>query len=156
VKRSTPLRGSPAAARAWQDRSRRRAIERVREEAGRLGRKRNRNTGTRARQWAAAKAAACRCCGRRHGLQLHHVVYEQHVRAESGDLRDPRNSLTTCAQCHVSHHGGGRAVMPLTALRSANFEFARELLGPGAAYEYLRRRYAGDDPRLTALLDGVA
>ena len=31
-------------------------------------------------------------------------------------------------------------------------EFAREVLGAGPAYEYLRRRYAGQDPRLDALV----
>jgi hypothetical protein len=32
------------------------------------------------------------------------------------------------------------------------FEFARELMDAGPAYEYLGRFYAGSDPRLDALL----
>lgn len=76
----------------------------------------------------------------------HHVVYEQHVKREGGDRWDPRNALRLCVSCHSSHHRRGR-VLPLRALRDVNFEFAFELLGP-AAYDYLTRRYAGDDPRL--------
>ena len=81
----------------------------------------------------------------------HHVIYEQHVRAAGGDRFDSANALRLCASCHASHHRRGRPV-PLTALRDENFEFAFALLGP-AAFDYLKRRYAGDDSRLDALLD---
>ena len=77
----------------------------------------------------------------------HHVVYEQHVRSEGGDVFDPRNALRLCVSCHSSHHRRGRRVVPLAALRDENYEFAFELLGR-AAEIYLRRRYAGEDPRL--------
>jgi hypothetical protein len=33
------------------------------------------------------------------------------------------------------------------------FRFAEELMGAGVAYEYLRRRYSGQDERLIDLLD---
>jgi hypothetical protein len=85
-------------------------------------------------------------------LAQHHVVYEQHVRNEGGDCHDGRNALCLCDSCHMSHHRRGTRVVPLEVLRDCNFEFAGELLGP-AAYDYLRRRYVGEDPRLDALLD---
>lgn len=107
---------------------------------------------TAAQRWHLQKERSCRRCGRRRRLQLHHVVYAQHVRRERGDTYDPRDSLTLCLECHVSYHKGGPLRLPLNLLRDENFEFARELFGPGAAYEYLRRRYGGADPRLDALL----
>lgn len=83
----------------------------------------------------------------------HHVVYEQHVKREGGDRWDPRNALRLCVSCHSSHHRRGR-VVPLVALRDENYEFAAELLG-SAAYDYLRRRYAGEDPRLDMMLRDI-
>ena len=38
------------------------------------------------------------------------------------------------------------------ALPDSVFSFAAELVNAGWAFEYLRRRYSGDDPRLEALL----
>lgn len=84
----------------------------------------------------------------------HHVVYEQHVRREGGDVYDPRNALTLCISCHTSHHRRGSRTVPLRVLRDANYEFAFELLG-AAAFDYLRRRYTGGDPRLQQWLDRV-
>lgn len=90
----------------------------------------------------------------------HHVVYRQHVRREGGDIYDPRNALRLCVSCHSSHHRRGSKIVPLAALRDENYEFAFELLG-AAAFDYLRRRYSGDDVRLhrwlarvTAAVDG--
>ena len=90
------------------------------------------------------------CLKRSHVEHEHHVVYEQHVRANGGDRWDPRNALRLCVSCHSSHHHRGR-VLPLVALRDANLQFAFELLGAGA-YDYLRRYYRGPDPRLDAYL----
>lgn len=90
--------------------------------------------------------APCACgCGKR-AANRHHVVYEQHVRAEGGDRFDPDNGLVLAHDCHASHHRRGR-VLPLTALRDANIRFAYHLLGD-AAYDYLTRRYGGEDPRV--------
>lgn len=91
------------------------------------------------------------CGGASRKLDEHHVVYRQHIRAHGGDQWDSRDALLLCAACHQSHHHRGR-VLPLTALRDENCEFAFELLGT-AAYDYLRRYYAGEDPRLDALLE---
>jgi hypothetical protein len=107
-------------------------------------------------RFVGARARTCQnpeCPGGGSGkLEQHHVVYVQHVRAEGGNAGDPRDGLTLCTICHTRHH---RRVAPvrLSALRDETFEFARELLGGPKAYEYLRRRYAGADPRLEALLN---
>lgn len=93
-----------------------------------------------------------RCVGcSLRAVQRHHAVYEQEVRREGGSVKDDRNLVPVCKRCHERHH---QRVVPLESYRlpDAVFEFARELLGAGAAYEYLRRRYAGSDPRLESLL----
>lgn len=105
--------------------------------------------------WREARRDRCEVCGS-YGQYLtqHHVVYQQHVRDAGGDLWDVRNSLTLCDGmhgCHGRHHNRMRPVR-LTVLPDVAFEFAVELLGTGPAYEYLRRRYLGSDPRLDALL----
>jgi hypothetical protein len=107
--------------------------------------------------WDTGRENACRQCGSARGgrrLHLHHVVYEQHVRANHGDAYDPSNSLTLCVRCHAAHHKSSvnPAHIPITLLRDENFTFAARLLGRLAAYNYLSRRYPGEDPRLSALL----
>lgn len=59
--------------------------------------------------------------------------------------------MTCCAECHASHHLRVH-VIPLVALPASALEFAVELLGGPAAYEYLRRRYSGRDERLERVL----
>ena len=107
-------------------------------------------------QWVSARKDRCEICDARGSYtSLHHVVYEQHVRDAGGDVWDPRNSLTVCDgpfSCHTRHHSRMRPIR-LDALPDSAYEFAAELFGSGAAYEYLRRRYFGDDPRLDRLLD---
>lgn len=95
-----------------------------------------------------------RCEDPRTRVNEHHVVYEQHVRRAGGDRWDPRNALALCVPCHMSHHRRGTKIVPLVALRDENYAFAFELLG-AAAFDYLRRRYVGDDPRLHAWLTRV-
>jgi hypothetical protein len=114
-----------------------------------------------------------RCiCGRgkRRGLHKHHVIYQQELRRivardhRAADLAgppdivrertlivDPRNIVLMGYACHAGHHNRSR-VLPLAVLPDSCFEFAAEVLGPGPAYEYLRRRYASQDARLEALL----
>lgn len=65
---------------------------------------------------------------------------------------DLRNRMILDPECHEKHHNRSR-VIPLVALPSSAFEYAADLLGPEKAFEYLRRRYAGEDPRLDALLE---
>jgi 5-methylcytosine-specific restriction endonuclease McrA len=106
------------------------------------------------RRWYAGRHKRCALCGGpggELGIVLHHVVYRQHVRVERGDEWDPRNAMPLCNSCHMSHHRRGR-VIPLSKLPDLAYEFAGELLGR-AAYDYLARRYLGDDSRLVALLD---
>lgn len=108
------------------------------------------------RRWKEGAPNVCQNpdCKRDHNrIDRHHCVYEQHIRQAKGDRWDPRNRLMLCAGCHSSHHRGTKlelSVLPLSAI-----EFAVELFGPGAAYEYLNRYYAGPDPRVEALLEGA-
>jgi hypothetical protein len=93
----------------------------------------------------------CVCgCGQR-AAQLHHVVYQQHVRRHNGDLTDDRNLAPVAWRCHHEHHSRRRP-LPMHCLPGSVFEFARELMGGPAAYEYLARRYDGSDIRLQRLL----
>lgn len=87
------------------------------------------------------------CLGDVLGLNQHHVVYEQHVKDRGGDRWDARNALCLCHACHTSHHRRGTRVVPISALRDENLEFAFDLLGE-AALDYLRRYYIEDGGRL--------
>lgn len=84
-------------------------------------------------------------------LDQHHVIYRQQLKRVGGDLWDGRNALALCASHHATHHHQITA-LALSALRDENYQFAVETLGADTAHNYLRRRYAGDDPRLDALL----
>ena len=72
--------------------------------------------------------------------QLHHVVYQQHVRKRGGDLGDERNFLPLCYECHRRHHSR-HAVLAASCLPDAAWQFADELMGE-AAPDYLGRYYA--------------
>jgi 5-methylcytosine-specific restriction endonuclease McrA len=122
--------------------------------------KHGRRSGVRSReaerQWKTALRRRCQNpeCGDGSGkLQIHHVVYEQHVKHEGGNRFDPRNGMTLCQSCHGSHHGRSR-VIPVSALSDGALEFATELFDGDAftAALYLYRRYRGDDPRVAAML----
>lgn len=102
-------------------------------------------------RWRAGASSVCAICEASAEIHLHHVVYRQEIRKAKGDQCDPRNRLSLCPSCHTAHHQRS-VVIPLALLPSSAYEFAVELLGPGAAYEYLRRRYVGYDRRLQALL----
>lgn len=92
----------------------------------------------------------CVCgCGQR-SVHDHHVVYEQHVERAGGDVKDRRNLVPVAFNCHGAHHGRSRP-LELAVLPDSCFVFAGELLG-AAGFDYLRRRYSGEDPRLEALL----
>jgi hypothetical protein len=83
---------------------------------------------------------------------LHHCVYQQEVRKHGGDLGDPRNFMVVSERRHERHHSRTEA-LSLEMLPDPAYEYASELLGPEKAYNYLRRRYSGQDPRLDALLE---
>lgn len=90
---------------------------------------------------------SCQSCGAtRVPWSAHHAVYLQHVRRAGGSAWARDNALRLCDDCHNGHHNRSRPVRA-TALTQANIDYAFDLLGQ-AAYDYLRRRYAGDDPRL--------
>ena len=92
----------------------------------------------------------CVCgCGRR-AVQQHHVLYQQHIPPAARD--DRRNLVAVCLECHGAHHLRSK-VIRVRLLPDAVFEFAVETLGAPRAYEYLRRRYVGEDPRLGRLLE---
>jgi hypothetical protein len=84
-------------------------------------------------------------------VHRHHVITRQELRKHGGDPKDERNLVWVAFECHGGHHSGA-ARLPLVRLPDACFEFAVELVGAGLAYELLGRYYAGDDPRLEALL----
>ena len=88
----------------------------------------------------------CRCTWPWHP---HHVVYRQELEklgiTDIAVLWDKRNCLRLCPECHANHHG--LYPIKLTSLRDANYEFAFEKLG-ARAFDYLRQKYDGDDPRL--------
>lgn len=82
----------------------------------------------------------------------HHAIYQQEVRRRGGDLGDPRNFVPLCEPCHAAHHAQMEP-LPSRVLPDEVFVFALELMGCGAAYEYIRRRYVvGNDPRPLVLL----
>ncbi len=106
------------------------------------------------RRWYADLPSTCQnpaCANGKGRLHVHHCVYAQAVVREGGDKWDPRNRLLLCSFCHLSHHKGGTP-LPIAVLPDSVFEFGAELLGPEAAFEYIKRRYAGNDPRHAALL----
>lgn len=102
-------------------------------------------------RWYGPPATACARCGQEHSLDPHHVVYAQHVEDYGGDIHDGTNQLALCRDCHAWTHREKR--LPTLLIRDVTITFARDLLGPGAAYEYLRRYYDPfGDPRVDALL----
>jgi hypothetical protein len=97
----------------------------------------------------------CICgCGQRSCNQ-HHVVYRQHLRQYDGSVKDSRNLVWVACSCHSRHHNGFKR-LHLYMLPDSVFEFAAELMGRGAAYEYLKRHYDGSDMRLEFLLAKTA
>lgn len=68
---------------------------------------------------------------------------------------DYRNLIALCPGCHAAHHSRARP-LALAILPDSVFAFAREAMGDSRAYEYLRRFYTGEDPRLDVLLREAA
>lgn len=99
----------------------------------------------RSHRQAARAQRVCAVTGRRGAFHAHHVVREEDV--QTLDPHDDRNALRILPSVHWDHHWGNEKI-PLTALLDENLAFAYQELGPGA-YDYLRRRYVGEDPRVT-------
>lgn len=81
---------------------------------------------------------------------MHHVVYRQQLRRRGGDPADLRNLVPVAFRCHGDHHSMS-APFPLRLLPDSVFVFAVELMG-AASYDYLRRRYSGEDKRLERII----
>lgn len=99
----------------------------------------------RAHRQAARAQRVCAVTGRGGAFHAHHPVREQDV--EQLDPHDPRNALRILPAVHWEHHWGNTRI-PLAALTDDNLSFAFQEFGP-YAHDYLRSRYAGDDPRVT-------
>jgi hypothetical protein len=90
-------------------------------------------------------------------VHRHHVVYEQEIERRGGNKRDPRWFMALCMNCHFEHHNPGvdaERKLPLRLIPDEAIEAAYELMG-AYAYDYLRRRYRGEDARVDALLEAA-
>lgn len=95
------------------------------------------------------------CPNPKAAWEAHHACYEQEVKKHTEDpaiLFDPDNALRLCKTCHKQDQHNRKNPLPVCALRTENIEFTARLLGPDAAYEYIKRYYKGTDPRLEALI----
>lgn len=127
-----------------------------------------RRTASRGARSRERLRGVCICGCKKPAVARHHCIYEQELRRIVADGRltrmalpapdralltalvsDPRNLVPVAFDCHGAHHGRSRPY-PLAMLPDSVFEFAAEVLGP-RAHGYLRRRYAGRDPRLDEL-----
>lgn len=111
-----------------------------------------RPVGARRVDWHDTEGKTCVICKSKRVVS-HHTVYEQEVRRRDRSLIwDVRNRTPICGRDHMRHHDDSPWKIPLAKLPDAAIEFAIDLLGP-FAYDYLRRHYSGDDPRLDAALN---
>lgn len=94
---------------------------------------------------------ACEACGAIGWCRRHHVVLEQHVRAEGGDCWDLDDGMwigvergITC-RCHERHHNPsarGDTRIPLARVPLRAIGFAYRLFGEAYGRDYLAQRYA--------------
>lgn len=91
--------------------------------------------------WHAPIFGRCAVCQQPGRLVRHHVVLEQHCRAEGVSPWDMRNSLELGmhCRCHRDHHGAARR-LPLAKVPGDAVDFCTELYGEGAG-GYLARYY---------------
>lgn len=91
----------------------------------------------------------CQVCGEHGPVRRHHVIREQHVRAEGGDIYDTRNSMwvgvegLTC-DCHEKHHNASRRI-PARLIPAQALSFAIALMGVDQAHAYFEREYGEVD-----------
>lgn len=122
---------------------------------------------------AARRQRVCAMCGYAgKGPQTwdaHHVVSKSKLKdiGFAPEARyDTRNVLRVCNElaldrdgkprnCHFKHEHSPRGRIPLSKLTDDNIDYAFEILGP-AAYDYLRRRYDGEDQRVDRALQEAA
>ncbi|MDQ1584508.1 MAG: hypothetical protein QOF36_2562 [Microbacteriaceae bacterium] len=100
---------------------------------------------------AAARQVVCAVCRRGGSFDSHHVIEKQELERRGLWKWDPRGALRLCKGalgCHDQHtYKGGADRVPLAKLTTENIDYAFEVLGP-FAYDYLKRRYSGEDPRV--------
>lgn len=96
----------------------------------------------------------CRACLTKKAAHSHHVTYEQELRKRGLPLYDRLNLMELCMDCHFSHHNRSK-VIPLMMLSDDHLDYAFAKLG-AYAYDYLTRRYAGEDDRLESRLEEAA
>lgn len=183
MQRKKPLQSDPAKVQAWRERSARKAAEnakkkpkvglsrkpvklaaeKVREVMSKANPPRvdapspkprrspsHANPGNNATP-PVPPGARCVCgCGER-AVHMHHVLYRQQLRRLRADASDPRSVVPVAFRCHGDHHSGARR-LPLAVLPDAAFDFALEAMG-AACYDYLLRRYSGEDPRLDRIIE---
>lgn len=98
--------------------------------------------------WKTRVAGACECgCGVfTIRLERHHVIYEQHLRAEGHEdlLWDLRNSMLLLPAHHRNHHLAAKQIRR-ARIPAAAVEFAVERFGADIADRYLSRYYAAEE-----------
>jgi hypothetical protein len=92
--------------------------------------------------WHSPSWGRCAVCSQPGRLQRHHVVLEQHCRAQGADPWDMRNALELgmWCRCHRDHHQAARRI-PVSKIPGDAVDFCTALYGPGAA-AYLQRYYS--------------
>lgn len=101
---------------------------------------------------AAQAQRVCAVTGSTGKWDAHHVVEAAWLRRNAPDsVFDQRNALRLLKRVHERHTNAYQRV-PLVALRAENIAFAFDVMGP-AAYDYLKRHYSGEDPRIEAALE---
>lgn len=102
--------------------------------------------------WKQPVAGPCQCGCDRFSLRLqrHHVVYEQHVRADHGNVWALENSMLLHEHCHAKHHNAVRRI-PLESVPDAALQFAIDLMmGEDRAILYFARYYGSEVSRRAA------
>lgn len=99
-------------------------------------------------------------CGRTDDWEAHHVVEAQYLKKNHHAVYIRKNALRVCSRfskndCHGKHSRGFRKIK-LKELTEDNIDYALALLGPQKGAAYLRRHYAGSDPRLELALEEYA
>lgn len=88
----------------------------------------------------------CRNCSSTGPWERHHVVEAQEVKRLGLPRWNTMNVLRLCSECH-QRHTQHVALVPLENLRNVNYQYAFMHMG-SRAYNYMRRHYSGEDPRL--------
>lgn len=104
--------------------------------------------------WEAARdQRVCAVTGKAGEFEAHHVVAKEFLKRLGKDPWDPRNALRLLPRIHEQHTNAFDAdhIVRIRQLKDVNIEYAFEVLGAGAHF-YLRRHYAGYDPRIELAL----